>query len=298
MLKNIIAVGIGILNIAYIFILGFHNLAKNLGWASILPIVLICFAVLLIRIKRYYKSLLLYTLFLIGMVAFNHIVQFIIANGNNISINILTIYMLHLGIGTIYFVYIILLTSAMKRTCVSSNEGEKIIKGVNLAIGYPFIVSYMLIFPFVRNSTNFYSLCLISLLPFIFSPIMNYCLFALLKREEIDLLLTIEERYPALLKKYRLFLSGLVSIGLVSLALEYFRGMWLFGIINTVLFLSIIFALHSIFRNVFRVKTSNPHPLTMLNALGSIKKWSSVGFITLLLIIVYIIVYVVYVILC
>jgi uncharacterized membrane protein YjdF len=92
MLKNIIAVGIGILNIAYIFILGFHNLAKNLGWASILPIVLICFAVLLIRIKRYYKSLLLYTLFLIGMVAFNHIVQFIIANGNNISINILTIF--------------------------------------------------------------------------------------------------------------------------------------------------------------------------------------------------------------
>jgi hypothetical protein len=282
---------IGISSICYIFILGFNNLTKTLGSASFLPVVLVGLAILLVKAKKYHTHLLLCIFFVITLIISNHIIQHIVTHRTFDSINILAIYIVGLTIGITYIAYMFLISAAMKKIYNLSGEDKKIIRGFNLAIGYPFIFSCMVISPLVLNASSFYWVCVISFLPFAFSSITNYWLLTLLKDSEMDYLLVLDERYPASASVYKLLVFILFLIGLLSLAFEYFRGMWIYGILNVIFFLSTTLGIHSVFRNIFRVKVDNPQPSRVLNALRLSNKWFSVLIITFIVVIIYVIVY-------
>jgi hypothetical protein len=196
-----------------------------------------------------------------------------------------------LTIGITCIAYMFLISAAMKKIYNFSGEDKKIIRGFNPAIGYPFIFSCMVISPSVLNASSFYWACVISFLPFAFSSIMNYWLLALLKDSEMDYLLVLDERYPALANIYRLLVFMLFLMGLFSLAFEYFRGMWIYGILNVVFFLATTLGIHSIFRNILRKKVDNPQPWRVLNTLRLGNKWFSVLTVTCIVVIVYVIAY-------
>ncbi len=69
---------------------------------------------------------------------------------------------------------------------------------------------------------------------------------------------------------------------------EYFRGMWIYGILNAVFFLATTLGIYSVFRKIFRMKVDDPRPSRVLNALKLSNRWISVLFITFIVVMAYV----------
>lgn len=270
MLRNAPPILIIALSIFYVCCFGLTNLLRVSGWASSLPFLIGGLSCLLLVTKRYQRYVLMYMAFLAGILAFNHVIVSFVGNrpiDPTDDLAILAIYLVHVPLAVIYSLYLFLVTAVIKWNCESSKEGKAVAQGVNFSLGYPWIVMYLAIFPFVLEARSIYSLCYVSMIPSVLSPIGNFILFLVLRDPEIDLLFKQEERQPQLSGKFKLIFFSVLTIGCVSIVLEGYRGMWLLGFLSLGFFATVSVSLYSILRNLFRARVPEPKPLSALQFL-------------------------------
>lgn len=276
MLRNAPPVLIIALTIFYVCCFGLTNLLRVSGWASSLPFLIGGLSCLLLVTKRYQRYILMYMAFLFGILAFNHVIVSFVGNrpiDPTDDLVILVIYFVHVPLAVIYSLYLFLVTAVIKWNCGSSNEGKAIAQGINFSLGYPWIVMYLAIFPFVTEARSIYSLCYVSMIPSVLSPIGNLILFLVLRDSEIDLLFKQRERQPQFSGRFKLVFFSVLTVGCASIVLEGYRGMWSLGFLSLGLFVTVSASLYSVFRNLFRARVPEPKPLSALQFLSSQRRW-------------------------
>lgn len=239
-----------ILFIIYIYIFGATNLLHKLGWATsmlaILPLVLI-FA---LKTSNYHKISFLFSLLFIGFISLNHLIYYLSANSDSLTVSPLTLYLIVPPMILIYVSFGGLFDNLIKKTYITKEEKNMFL---NLRF-FPFYIilfsTYLCVF-FLNEKIKLSDSVYLFLIFIILSMLVIYFFIKKLSFLEIEYALRPIPRITTSARMPRLIITTHLIFLSFSFLLEYLRGLWLLGSLCIILLFLMLLTIWQFYKHIF-----------------------------------------------
>lgn len=264
------------------------NILVTLGWASfLLPIIWIILA-LSLRLKTYYAETLLFVLTLAGFVVANHITY--ISVEGQLPLNIVNIYLYLLPTGLIYVPFTCLMDTPFLKTSKLPDKNPEVFKNYRkilccLAI-LPIFITLALLCLITRLSLVPFFL----FIPYVLSLVVLLATLGQLPAGEMEYLLQSLHRVTDQGARCRVksLLVIFVALTVLAVLLEYFRGLWLYGLLYACVLSFICLNLLIVYQHSCHSPQSSPRALDTFHVPAISLPW--IGGILYVSFVIYIIV--------
>jgi hypothetical protein len=263
------------ISILYLTLLGPSSILHILGWSSILvPSVWFGLAVMWLA-KMCSGRLFLYVLIIGGYLLLNHMAMYIQSTIPSVPVNHMTVFL-----GGLFLLPILLPYAILMHTIVQLHRATQwphyyiytdASGNFQMAHIYGLVVSVVFLIPFLvfTETIRFFPFWLIILI--IFSSLITYGQLRKVNSEEIECIIRFFKRAPHLLGPARVILASFLLISLLSIILEYFRGMWLFAILCWISLFVLTANLWKVYKHIFMPK---PEISGKIESISILIRWS------------------------
>ncbi len=241
----IISIFLCLLSLVYLWFLGLPNILPTLGWSTLLlPIAWISLYVCT-KLKAYSRSILIFALLLFGCVFLNQIGA-LIFNG---VISTASIWLFMLQGFLIWVPFISMVTTVTKKP--ERFRLREAVDYFSLWLAYLPMWSVLIFSPLWNNQLSPSRLLILLYAPTLLYAFLIFVMFLRMTRQEFEYLMSAPIRAPNHAKRFKRITILFLVLGLASIGLEYFRGMWMFALLGCFSLILLSAAICTLYRHIF-----------------------------------------------
>ncbi len=240
------SLGVLAATVVYVTASGVERALATLGWgAGLVPVVAVG-SVLTLRAGAYYKSAMLFNLLLVGLVVYNHFIEYLILR-TALTANILTTWVVMILITPPLTIFAWLLNVPFKKEKDLSEGGINALRNLTFAWCLAMMVSILGFMPFLASVPSMASVTVRSASAILTATAISYVALRLLPDRELDYLLKPADGMHGALKPLHRMKIILLCVFVFSLVLERFRGLWRLSLVCAALSILLVLALFRVY---------------------------------------------------